>query len=89
MVGALPEGSSDSPAGLRAARNRALLLVGYAGAFRRSELAALRVEDLEARLSCLVVTIPGSKTDQEGEGRLVAIRKINGSEYCPVEAPDR
>lgn len=91
MVDALPAegGGPESPAGLRAARNKALLLVGYAGAFRRSELAALRAGHLDRRPAGAVVTVPESKTDPEGEGQLVAIRKIEDSEYCPIEALGR
>jgi len=48
---------------------RALLLIGFAGAFRRSELVALDVEDVEEVPEGLRVTIRRSKTDQEGRGR--------------------
>jgi site-specific recombinase XerC len=58
-------GASNS-ASLGALRDRALLLVGFAGAFRRSELAALDVADLSFRAEGLVVTVRRSKTDQEG-----------------------
>jgi len=61
-------------------------VAGFAGAFRRSELAALRMEHIDSRPDGLLVTVPESKTDQEGEGQLVAIRRIEGSEYCPVSA---
>jgi integrase len=49
-------------------RDRALLLIGFAGAFRRSELVALDVEDVEEVPEGLRVTIRRSKTDQEGQG---------------------
>src|SRR5215470_7658506 len=51
---------------LRALRDRAILLLGFAGAFRRSELVALDVEDLEEAPEGLLVTIRRSKTDQSG-----------------------
>ena len=65
-------------------RDRALLLLGFAGAFRRSELVALDVTDLKETEGGLLVTIRRSKTDQEGEGRTVAI--VRGSIACPVRA---
>ena len=61
------------PGTLIGARDRALLLVGFAGAFRRSELVALTVEDLERHNDGLLLHIRKSKTDQEGAGRQVAI----------------
>src|SRR5260221_7403039 len=69
---------------LRALRNRALLLLGFAGAFRRSELVALNVADLEETPEGLLVTIRRGKTDQEGLGRKVAIPR--GATACPVAA---
>ena len=51
------------------ARDRALIALGFAGAFRRSELIALRVEDLADCADGLIVTIRHSKTDQEGQGQ--------------------
>jgi hypothetical protein len=61
----------DGPRSIR--RRPRLLLVGFAGAFRRSELAALDVADLQFTSDGLVVTLRRSKTDQEGEGRKVGI----------------
>ena len=69
---------------LRALRNRAVLLLGFAGAFRRSELVALNVEDLEETPEGLLITIRRGKTDQEGLGRKVAIPR--GAIACPIEA---
>jgi site-specific recombinase XerC len=54
---------------LKGLRDRALVLLGFAGAFRRSELVALDVSDLRATEAGLMVTIRRSKTDQEGQGR--------------------
>jgi site-specific recombinase XerD len=65
-------------------RDRALLLVGFAGAFRRSELVALNIEDLEETDLGFKVTIRHSKTDQEGRGQTIAI--VKGSVACPVAA---
>jgi integrase len=79
MVEALP----DTLAG---ARDRALLLVGFAGAFRRSELAALTVEDATFGPDGLELHLRRSKTDQEGRGRLVAIPYAGTPDRCPVRA---
>ena len=69
-------------------RDRALLLLGFAAALRRSELVALRVEDLQFDLAKgLLVTITASKTDQEGKGALVAVPYGERNErLCPVRA---
>ena len=61
--------------GLTGLRDRALLLLGFAGAFRRSELVALDVADIEETETGLLVTIRRSKTDQEGEGVTIAIAR--------------
>ena len=58
---------------LRSVRDRALLAFGMAGAFRRSELVALRFTDLERVPEGLRVTIRRSKTDQDGAGATIAI----------------
>lgn len=65
-------------------RDRALLLLGFAGAFRRLELVALNVEDLQFCDGGLRVTICKSKTDQEGVGATIGI--VSGSIVCPVDA---
>src|SRR5262249_51839918 len=64
-------------------RDKALLLLGFAGAFRRSELVALDVADMEETVEGLRVTIRGGKTDQERTGATVAV--VRGSVACPVE----
>src|SRR5215475_11347633 len=75
---------SPTATSLRALRNRAIILLGFAGAFRRSELVALNVEDLEETAEGMLVTLRRSKTDQEGVGRRVAIPR--GEIACPVAA---
>jgi integrase len=72
------------PDTLRGKRDRALLALGFAGAFRRSELVALTVADLAEVVDGLRVTIRHSKTDQEGQGQEIAIPR--GSRLRPVEA---
>jgi site-specific recombinase XerD len=71
---------------LQGLRDRALLLVGFSGAFRRSELVALNVEDLTIDDEGLRVTLRRSKTDQEGEGRQVGIPYGSTAKTCPVRA---
>lgn len=73
------------PVDLRGTRDRALLLVGWAGAFRRSELVGIDVDDLEFTKEGLVVTVRRSKTDQEAAGRQVGI-PYGTSKLCPVAA---
>ena len=75
---------ATAPEGLAGLRDRALLLLGFAGAFRRSELVALDVADLEENEIGLLVTIRGSKTDQERQGVTIAIAR--GDIACPVKA---
>jgi site-specific recombinase XerD len=71
----------DSLVGLR---DRAILLLGFAGAFRRSELVALDVADVESSDHGLRIAIRRSKVDQEGEGVVIAV--LRGSTDCPAEA---
>ena len=73
-----------APDGLKGLRDRALLLLGFAGAFRRSELVALDVADLEETEEGMRVAIRRSKTDQEGKGEIIAI--VRSSVNCPVKA---
>jgi site-specific recombinase XerD len=77
---------SRLPNNLLGVRDRALLLVGFGGAFRRSELVALDVADAAITRDGLVVTIRRSKTDQEGEGRKLGIPYGSNPATCPVRA---
>jgi site-specific recombinase XerD len=79
MVSRLPEG-------LLGVRDRALLLIGFAGGFRRSELVALDVVDTTFTREGLVLTIRRSKTDQEGEGRKIGIPYSSHVETCPIRS---
>jgi integrase len=67
-------------------RDRALLLVGFGGAFRRSELVALDVGDLDFSSAGLVVTLRRSKTDQEGRSRRIGIPYGSTEKHCPVRS---
>lgn len=71
--------------GLKGSRDRALLLLGFAGAFRRSELVGLNVGDLEFVDRGLIVHLRRSKTDQEGIGRKVGIPHARGK-ACAVQS---
>ena len=73
------------PQTARGMRNRAILLVGFAGAFRRSELAALDVADVSFTDESVTVTLRQSKTDQDSEG-LVTVIPAMGGELCPVQS---
>jgi integrase len=79
MVDALPNN-------LAGCRDRALLLLGFAGGFRRSELAALDVEDVQGTEDGLIVKLRRSKTDPEGKGRAVGIPYGSKPSTCPVRA---
>lgn len=71
----------DDRAGMR---DRALLLLGFGGAFRRSELVGLDVADLEFGTGGMTVTIPRSKSDQEGAGQRVGIPYGSNPETGPM-----
>lgn len=74
------------PDSLQGGRDRALLVLGFAGGFRRSELIALDVSDVEEREDGLVIHLRRSKTDQEGQGSQVALPFGSHPETCPVRA---
>jgi integrase len=68
---------------IRDQRDRALLLIGFAGGFRRSELVGLDLADLEFVREGLIVTLRRSKTDQNGRGRRIGVPHARGR-WCPV-----
>ena len=72
------------PETLAGLRDRALILVGYAGAFRRSELAAIDLAHLSFIKDGLVIDLRRSKTDQEAAGRKVGISFGKDDATCPV-----
>jgi integrase len=71
---------------LRGERDRALILLGFAGAFRRAELVEIRVGDLTFGPHGLSVFLPRSKADQIGEGSLVHVAANPLAAHCPVAA---
>jgi integrase len=73
-------------ASARGRRDRALLLFGFAGALRRSELVALRVEDVAIVAGGLRLRINRGKTDQAGQGAEIGLPRGRFAETCPVRA---
>lgn len=71
--------------GVRDARDRALLMIGFAGGFRRSELVGLDVADIRHVREGIILTIRRSKTDQAGVGREIGIPFARGR-FCPVKS---
>jgi site-specific recombinase XerD len=76
----------SSDAGTIGARDRALILLGFAGAFRRSELIGLDAEDCVFGKDGFTITLRRSKTDQQGAGRKIGIPYGSNPETCPVRA---
>lgn len=70
---------------LKDKRDKALILIGFAGAFRRSELVALATDNIKETREGLVITFKKSKSDQEQEGQKVGIPFARGR-HCPVKA---
>jgi site-specific recombinase XerC len=68
---------------LKGRRDRAMVMLGFGGALRKSEVVALNVEDLEFVEEGMRVTISRSKTDQEGKGQTIAVLRGSGP-FCPV-----
>jgi integrase len=70
---------------LKDLRDKALLLLGFAGGLRRSELIAINCNDLESAQQGMILTIRRSKTDQDGVGRRIGI-PFGRTIHCPVRA---
>lgn len=88
LIGDIRKIAAECPKTAAGHRDRLLILLGFAGAFRRSELANLRVQDLTIYKDGVVVELPRSKTDQEGEGRKVGIARGERAFTCPLRALD-
>jgi site-specific recombinase XerD len=69
---------------IRKKRDKALILVGFAGGFRRSELVSIEYEDVEFVREGVKIFVKRSKTDQSGEGMTKAIPSFTTTLYCPV-----
>ena len=65
-------------------RDKALILIGFAGGFRRSELVSILNADIEFVSEGVKILIRRSKTDQSGEGIIKAIPYFDNKEFCPV-----
>ncbi len=75
--------STDRP--LKRLRDKALILIGFAGGFRRSELVAINRNDVEFVNEGVKIFVRKSKSDQSGEGLIKAIPSFKYTDYCPVE----
>tara|TARA_B100001250_G_scaffold413850_1_gene449461 strand:- start:1694 stop:2647 length:954 start_codon:yes stop_codon:yes gene_type:complete len=65
-------------------RDKSIILIGFGGGFRRTELISIDYEDLEFVSEGVKITIKRSKTDQFGEGMIKALPYFNNNVYCPV-----
>jgi site-specific recombinase XerD len=70
----------------RKIRDKALLLIGFSGGFRRSELVDIEYEDIEFVSEGVKIFVKRSKTDQSGEGMTKAIPYFDNKDFCPVIA---
>ena len=70
----------------RKIRDKALILIGFSGGFRRSELVDIEYEDLEFVTEGVKIFVKRSKTDQSGEGMTKAIPYFNNENFCPVKS---
>jgi integrase len=80
-IRAMVDAADDGLIGLR---DCALVLLGFAGAFRRAEMVALDIDDCAFGKDGLTVTLRRSKTDQDGAGRKIGIPYGSNPETCPV-----
>lgn len=67
-------------------RDKSILLLGFMGAFRRSELASLNINDITFVPQGIIITVTESKTDQNKEGQTVGIPYIEDKNMCPILA---
>ncbi len=81
IINAIDEQKIDE---IKKARDKTLLLVGFAGGFRRSELISIDHEDLEFVAEGIKIIIKRSKTDQFGEGMTKGLPYFSNQKYCPV-----
>tara|TARA_B100000965_G_scaffold331013_1_gene294976 strand:+ start:497 stop:1450 length:954 start_codon:yes stop_codon:yes gene_type:complete len=69
---------------IKKSRDKTILLIGFGGGFRRTELISIDHEDLEFVPEGVKITIKRSKTDQFGEGMIKGLPYFTNEEYCPV-----
>lgn len=72
--------------GLKGTRDKALILMGFATGMRRSELVGIKVEHIDECAEGIRITLPRSKTDQEGRGRVIGVTRGTNPTTCPVRA---
>ncbi len=70
---------------LRKLRDKTLILVGFSGGFRRSELVSIELEDVEFVNEGVKIFVKRSKTDQSGEGLIKALPYFTNHQFCPVK----
>ena len=70
-------------------RDRCIILIGFAGGFRRNEIVSLDYEDLDFVNEGLKINLKRSKTDQFGEGSVKGLPYFENTQYCPVISIDK
>ena len=83
MIDAIDKDISDET-GIRKLRDKTIILLGFAGGFRRIELISIDFEDLEFVSEGVKIFIRKSKTDQFGEGMIKGLPYFTNQKYCPV-----
>ena len=83
IIEAIDKDTSDE-AGIRKLRDKTIILLGFAGGFRRVELISIDFEDLEFVSEGVKIFIRKSKTDQFGEGMLKGLPYFDNQKFCPV-----
>jgi len=81
LINAIDHYNNDE---IKKLRDRSIILIGFAGGFRRNEIVSLDYEDLDFVSEGLKINIRKSKTDQFGEGLVKALPYFNNLQYCPV-----
>ena len=81
LINAIDESNEKN---IRKSRDKAIILVGFSGGFRRSELVNIENEDVEFVEEGVKIFVKRSKTDQSGEGMIKAIPYFDNELFCPV-----
>ena len=83
LINVLHENNQNN---IKKLRDKTIMLLGFSGGFRRSELVQIEYEDLDFVSEGVKIFIKRSKTDQSGEGMLKGIPYFNDEKYCPVKS---
>ena len=83
LINAIDESKEKN---IRKSRDKAIILIGFSGGFRRSELVNIENEDVEFVEEGVKIFVKRSKTDQSGEGMIKAIPYFDNNQFCPVIA---